>query len=194
MRIGQIVGAFLGCFVVLGFIPAQARAQQPQPVSRTAVSPSGARPAAPAAETEAAEQTGEAKGARADDEGPGAVGPGGTRQPTEEEKGKKKAKKKKKKTGCFGGGYQSLIFLVLMFVVFYFLLIRPQQKKQKEHQAMLSNLKVGDRVVTQGGMLGKITGFSDHFAVLEIQEKVRIKVLRSAISGKQGTEKTENNK
>jgi preprotein translocase subunit YajC len=81
-----------------------------------------------------------------------------------------------------------------MFVVFYFLLIRPQQKKQKEHQHMLSELKVGDRVITQGGLLGKITGFSDHFVVLEVQEKVRIKVLRNSISGKQGAEKADNNK
>ncbi|MCD6497764.1 MAG: preprotein translocase subunit YajC [Deltaproteobacteria bacterium] len=83
-----------------------------------------------------------------------------------------------------GGGYQSIIFLVLMFAVFYFLLIRPQQKKQKEHQTMIDALKIGDRVLTQGGILGRITGFSDPFVVLEVQEKVRIKVLRSALSGK----------
>lgn len=116
--------------------------------------------------------TGAAKGPGGDSESPG--------EPAEK-------KKKKQPVGCFGAGnYSSLIFLALMFAVFYFLLIRPQQKKQKEHQAMLSNLKVGDRVLTTGGILGKITGFSDHYAVLEIQEKVRIKVLRSSLSGKAG--------
>ncbi len=129
--------------------------------------------------------------------GPGstgaAKGPGGGEteapgEPAEE-------KKRKQPAGCFGAGnYSSLIFLVLMFAVFYFLLIRPQQKKQKEHQEMLSALKVGDRVLTTGGILGKITGFSDHYAVLEIQEKVRIKVLRSSLSGKAGGSDKPGNK
>lgn len=119
------------------------------------------------------------------DKGPGGTGPGGTETKGEGEGGQK-PQKKKKRVGCFGGSWTSMIFLVLMFAVFYFLLIRPQQKKQKLQQQMLSELKVGDQVVTQGGMLGKITGFTDPFAVVEIQEKVRIKVLRSSISGKHG--------
>lgn len=87
--------------------------------------------------------------------------------------------------GCGGGGFAQLIPLILMFVVFYFLLIRPQQKRAKEHQNMLSNLKRGDQVVTNGGMLGKITGLADKTVTLEVAEKIRLRVLRSHIAGKQ---------
>lgn len=129
-------------------------------------------------------EKGPAQAAKGPGAGPGGAGPGGAGAAKGEEG--EPAKKKRRPAGCFGGSWTSMIFLVLMFAVFYFLLIRPQQKKQKEHQAMLSELKVGDQVVTQGGMLGKITGFSDPFVVLEIQEKVRVKVLRSSVSGRHG--------
>lgn len=88
------------------------------------------------------------------------------------------------------GGAGSLLQFapfVLIFVVFYFLLIRPQQKKQKELQAMLQALKKGDEVVTTGGVIGKITGLTDQTVTLEVQEKVRMKVLRSHITGKAPT-------
>ena len=87
--------------------------------------------------------------------------------------------------GCGGGGLTNLIPLVLMFVVFYFLLIRPQQKRAKEHQNMLGNLKRGDAIITNGGMLGKITGLSDKTVTVEVAEKIRLRVLRSHIAGKQ---------
>ncbi|MDY0005117.1 MAG: preprotein translocase subunit YajC [Polyangia bacterium] len=88
--------------------------------------------------------------------------------------------------GCFGGGALGMVLpLVLMFVIFYFFLIRPQQKKQKEHQEMLTALRKGDRIVTTGGILGTVTGLTDQYAVIEIQEKVRMKILRSHIAGKQ---------
>jgi preprotein translocase subunit YajC len=83
--------------------------------------------------------------------------------------------------GPFGG---MLIPLVLMFGVFYFMLIRPQQKKQREQQDWLKALKIGDEVVTSGGLIGKITGITDHTVTLQVQEKVRLKVLRSHIAGK----------
>jgi len=86
--------------------------------------------------------------------------------------------------GCAGaGGTQSLIFMVLMIAVFYFMLIRPQQKKAKDHQNFLGGLKKGDQVVTRGGMIGRITGVSDTTVTLEIQEKVRVRVLKSYIEG-----------
>ena len=78
-----------------------------------------------------------------------------------------------------------LPFLLMMagiFVVFYFVLFRPQQKKQKEHQALVSKLAAGDEVVTTGGLLGKITGLSDHFVTLEIAEGVRVKVQKFQVS------------
>ena len=101
----------------------------------------------------------------------------------EDEGEEEETAKKKRPAGCMGQ-YGTVIMLVALFGIFYFMLIRPQQKKQKEHQEMLDQLKVGDRVLTQGGILGKITGFRDPFVVLEVQEKVRIKVLRSSVSTK----------
>jgi len=68
-----------------------------------------------------------------------------------------------------------------LFSLFLFLLIRPQQKKQKEQKAMLSNLAYGDTVITTGGIYGKVSGLADTVITLEIADKVRIKVARSAI-------------
>ena len=85
-----------------------------------------------------------------------------------------------------GGGSQGLtsfLPLILMFVVFYFLLIWPQQKKAKAHRQVLSSLQKGDNVVTSSGIYGTITGLTDTVVTLEIAEKVRIKVARSAIAG-----------
>ena len=80
------------------------------------------------------------------------------------------------------GGFASFIPLILMFVIFYFLLIRPQQKKTKEHRQMIDNLKTGDRIITSGGLHGRITGVSDTALTVEIAEKVRVKVNRSNVS------------
>jgi preprotein translocase subunit YajC len=85
--------------------------------------------------------------------------------------------------GCGGSGMQ-LFPLFAIFAVMYLILIRPQQKKQREQQEWLKSLKKGDEVVTTGGMIGKITGLTDNTVTLEVQEKVRLKVLRSAIAGK----------
>jgi preprotein translocase subunit YajC len=85
--------------------------------------------------------------------------------------------------GGQGSGLGALIPLVLMFVIFYFLLIRPQQKKSKQHQELLKNLKRGDRVITTGGIYGRITDISDTTVSLEISDKVTIKVGRNFISG-----------
>lgn len=83
------------------------------------------------------------------------------------------------------GGFDimTLLPLVLIFVVFYFLLIRPQQKKVKEHREMLDKLRRGDRVVTNGGIIGKIMKVvNENELDLEIAEGVRIKVMRGMIS------------
>jgi preprotein translocase subunit YajC len=71
-----------------------------------------------------------------------------------------------------------------MFGVFYFILIRPQAKKQKEHQAVLAALKKGDTVITRGGVIGTVSGVVGNEIVLELQEKVRVRVLRSYVDGK----------
>jgi preprotein translocase subunit YajC len=80
------------------------------------------------------------------------------------------------------GGFTGFIPLILMFVIFYFLLIRPQQKRTKEHRQMISNLKKGDRIVTSGGIHGRITGMDDATLTVEIADKVRVKVARGNVS------------
>lgn len=69
----------------------------------------------------------------------------------------------------------------LILVVFYFLLIRPQQKKAKETQEMLDNLKVGDPVITTGGIYGKIVKISESDVQIEVAPKVQVKFVRSAV-------------
>jgi preprotein translocase subunit YajC len=86
--------------------------------------------------------------------------------------------------GQGAGGFSGFIPLILMFVIFYFLLIRPQQKKTKEHREMISNLKKGDRIVTSGGIHGRITGMDDTTLTVEIADKVRVKVARSNVGAK----------
>ena len=82
-------------------------------------------------------------------------------------------------------GMQPILMMLVMFAIFYFILIRPQVKKQKEHQAMLGRLGKGDEVITRGGVIGKITGVSDDgILVLELQEKVRVRVPRAYVEGK----------
>jgi preprotein translocase subunit YajC len=89
--------------------------------------------------------------------------------------------------GGGGGGFLSLSnpmwMLFAMFAVMYFLLIRPQQKKQKDHREMLNNLKKGDRIITSGGLHGRITGITDATLTLEIADKVRVKVSRGHVAG-----------
>ncbi len=81
-----------------------------------------------------------------------------------------------------GGGIASLIPLVLIIVIFYFLLIRPQQKRLKAHQAMISELKKGDKVVTSGGIIGTVHDVNEDVVRVEIADKVRVKVKRDTIS------------
>jgi preprotein translocase subunit YajC len=85
--------------------------------------------------------------------------------------------------GGAGGGMGNLgiIFPILIIAIFYFLIIRPQQAKAKQHKTFMANLKKGDTVVTSGGLYGKITGITDDAITMEIAEKVRIKVAKSAV-------------
>ena len=88
--------------------------------------------------------------------------------------------------GIGGGGLGELgglLPLVLIFVVFYFLLIRPQQKKAKQHREMLGNLRRGDRIVTNGGLVGTISKVpNDSELIVEIAEGVKVRVLRGMIA------------
>jgi preprotein translocase subunit YajC len=79
-------------------------------------------------------------------------------------------------------GLMSFLPLVLIFVVFYFLLIRPQTKRAKEHRAMVAALEVGAEVVTNGGILGKVTELAEQFVTVEVAPGVNVKVQRHAIA------------
>jgi len=73
--------------------------------------------------------------------------------------------------------------LILIFVVFYFLLIRPQQKKLKSHKEMITSLKKGDKIVTQGGIMGSIHHVNeDGTILLEVADNVTVKVAKGMIA------------
>ena len=80
-----------------------------------------------------------------------------------------------------------LLMFVPIIVIFYFLLIRPQQKRAKDLKRMQEDLKVGDRVLTTGGMHGTISGISENTITLKVAEKVKIDFDRSGIIGLQST-------
>ncbi len=83
--------------------------------------------------------------------------------------------------GPGGDGGMSLIFLVGMFVIMYFFLIRPQVKRQKEHKNMVTALKKGDEVQTQGGLMGKISDIGENFIKLDVAEGTTVTVRRSSV-------------
>ena len=76
------------------------------------------------------------------------------------------------------------IFMIAMFVLMYFLLIRPQQKRAKDHKNLLKELKKGDEVVTNGGVIGKITAVDESFAEIEVSSVVSMKVQKQGINQK----------
>lgn len=87
------------------------------------------------------------------------------------------------------GGEQSPLLLqllpfILMFAVIYFLILRPQYKKQKQQQAMVDALKKGDRIITSGGIHGKITGIKEKEGILVVQvaKEVQIEVSRGSVT------------
>ncbi len=88
--------------------------------------------------------------------------------------------------GAGGGGFEGLgafLPIVLIFVVFYFLLIRPQQKKAKQHREMLGALRRGDKIVTNGGLIGTISRVPNETElILEISDDVRVRVMRSMVA------------
>lgn len=91
-----------------------------------------------------------------------------------------------------GGGIFSLIVpLVLMVAIFYFLMIRPQNKKQKARNAMLGQLKKGDKIVTIGGLHGTIAEITDDVVVLRVNDVTKLTFDRNAISGAVSRETAE---
>jgi preprotein translocase subunit YajC len=80
------------------------------------------------------------------------------------------------------GTLELILPLLLMFAIFYFLLIRPQQKKAKEHKNMVTALGKGDEIITNGGLLAKVTEIDDNFLTCQIADKVEVKIQRHAVA------------
>jgi len=78
-------------------------------------------------------------------------------------------------------GSEQFILLIGMVVLFYFILIRPQQKRAKEHKKMVAEISKGDEVVTNGGVLGKVTNVGEQYLSVEIADNVEIKIQSQAV-------------
>ncbi|MFT4960349.1 MAG: preprotein translocase subunit YajC [Paracoccaceae bacterium] len=88
------------------------------------------------------------------------------------------------------GAFGQFLPLILIFGIMYFLLIRPQQQKVKQHKAMVEAVKRGDRIVTQGGLLGKVTKVKDEYEVeVELAEGIKVRVVKATIANV--TDRTE---
>ena len=94
-------------------------------------------------------------------------------------------------SGGFAEGGLGLMPIILVMVIFYFLLIRPQQKRAKQHKAMLSELKRGDKIVTNGGLTGTIIKAIEDSETIEVEiaKDVKVNVVRTMIADVRG--KTE---
>lgn len=80
-----------------------------------------------------------------------------------------------------GAGWQSMLMIGLLIVIFYFMMIRPQQKRQKEIKKQRDAMKEGDKVVTAGGIYGKITKVKEDSFLLEIADGVKIRVDKNSV-------------
>lgn len=76
-----------------------------------------------------------------------------------------------------------LIPVLLMVAIFYFLLIAPVRKRQKQHDALIENLKNGDKVVTNGGIIGTVVGIQDDRLRLKIADQVKVEITKQSVSG-----------
>jgi preprotein translocase subunit YajC len=85
--------------------------------------------------------------------------------------------------GGGGGLMQMLIIFVPMILIMYLMVFKPQQKKQKEHQEMLKKLKVGDQVVTSGGMYGTIAAVREKSFLIKVADNVKIECARASVVG-----------
>ncbi|MBV1895303.1 MAG: preprotein translocase subunit YajC [Rhodobacteraceae bacterium] len=81
------------------------------------------------------------------------------------------------------GALGQFLPLILIFAIMYFLLIRPQQQKVKQHKAMVEAVKRGDRIVTQGGLIGKVSKVKDDYEVeVELAEGIKVRVVKATIA------------
>lgn len=86
--------------------------------------------------------------------------------------------------GGSGGSsmFSTLIFFALIFVIFYFMILRPQQKRAKERQKLLDSLKKGDKIVTSGGLHGKIVNVDEKTILVDVGDNLKLKFDRSAVN------------
>jgi preprotein translocase subunit YajC len=87
--------------------------------------------------------------------------------------------------------YSGILMMVLIFVVFYFFMIRPQSKRQKEIKKQREAMQVGDKVVTSGGIYGKVKELKETTVIVEIAENVRIKVDKNSVFASAEAAQTE---
>ena len=80
------------------------------------------------------------------------------------------------------GSFMPMLLILIVFIAgFYFFIMRPQQKRQKQHRDMISQLGTGDEIVTNGGMLGKVTELGDQYIGIEVAKGVEIRIQKNAI-------------
>ncbi len=77
--------------------------------------------------------------------------------------------------------WTGIIPFILMGLIFWFLIIRPQMKRQKDHATKIASLKKGDKVVTAGGLIGKVTRVDDDYAEIELAQGVRVQAVKNTI-------------
>ncbi|MBM7115536.1 preprotein translocase subunit YajC [Archangium primigenium] len=82
------------------------------------------------------------------------------------------------------GGVWNIAFFIGLFAIMYFMMIRPQQKQLKTHRELISSLKKGDEVVTQGGLIGRIQVVAEREVTLEVSTGTRIRVLKTSVAGR----------
>ena len=87
------------------------------------------------------------------------------------------------------GLFNMMVPLVLMFIIMYVILIKPQQRKQKEQDELIKKLKAGDRVVTNGGIHGTITGVKENTIMVRIADNVKVELNRTSVSAVTKVEK-----
>ena len=91
-----------------------------------------------------------------------------------------------------GGGMGSMLYIIMLVAVFWFLLIRPQQAQAKKRAEMLTALKTGDKVVTIGGICGKVAQITDNKIFVEVSDGIVVEFLRNAISTVEVEEELKN--
>ncbi len=84
--------------------------------------------------------------------------------------------------GAVGEGLAGMVPLILIFVIFYFLILRPQIKRAKEHKQMVTALAKGDEIVTNGGLMAKVTGVAEEVITVELSQGVQVKMQKAAVA------------